>query len=355
MQQRPGEDDIGSLRRASGWRAEGLLALELVALCGLAFARPVLDAFGRSPETFVAREASPLVIVAFGVAVLLLPPVALAVAALATRAFGPRARLAVHLLLVLVVGAIAFRRLIRDITDGDLSPVVVITLGTALGMCLVALRWRTEAARAFLRVAGVLSVVYLVQFLALSPTADLVTGDSPGVDREVAASVSAALGDDPPDVLVLVFDALPTQTLLDGEGRVDAELFPNFAALAATSTWYRDSTTVSMFTRDAVPAILTGRFPDPTNEPDNVAASDAENLFTLLGASYDLHVGEQITRLCPEGLCPRPAASGLSRLLGDSVDWWRGQGGGDEAEDEGDSSPLPADAGSVSPPPPNRA
>jgi hypothetical protein len=328
-------DENGSLRRTSGWRAEGLLALELVALCGLAFARPVLDAFGRSPESFVARAAGPAMIVAFGVAVLLLPPLALAVAALATRAFGPRARQAVHLGLVLVVGAIAARRLLRDVTHGEWPPAAVIGLGVAAGCALGWLRWRTEATRAFLRVAGAATAVYLVQFLALSPTAELVIGDrAPGVEAEVASSVSAALGDDPPDVVVLVFDALPTQTLLDGEGHVDADLFPNFAALADTSSWYRDSTTVSMFTRDAVPAILTGRFPDPTNDPDNVPADDPENLFTLLGASYDLHVREQVTRLCPDDLCPRPAAAGLSRLLGDAVTWWRGQAEGDDAEDE---------------------
>lgn len=318
----------------AGWRAEGLLALELVALCGLGFARPVLDTFGRSPETFVARSASPAVIVAFGLVVLLVPALALALAALATRALGPRARLVAHGVLVLVVGAIAARRLIRDVTHGDWPPPLVISLGVAVGLGLAALRWRTDATRAFLRVAGAASVVYLVQFLALSPTSDLVIGGTPGVDREVAAGVSAALGDDPPDVLVLAFDALPTQTLLDGRGRIDAELFPNFAALAGMSSWYRNHTTVSMFTRDAIPAILTGRFPDPTNAPDDMVADDPENLFTLLGASYDLHAQEQITRLCPDDLCPRPAAAGLSRLLGDAVTWWRGAGEGDESEDE---------------------
>jgi Sulfatase len=309
-----------------------------VALCALAFARPVLDTFGRSPESFVARAAGPGVIVAFALVVFLVPPLALAVAGLATRAFGPRVRVVAHVVLVLVAGAVAGRRLIRDVTGGDWPPPVVITLGVLAGAGVAALRWRTAVAASFLRVAGVASVVYLVQFLVLSPTAELVVGDgAPGVDHEVAASVSAALGDrgdDPPDVVVLVFDALPTQTLLDGEGRIDAELFPNFAALAGTSSWYRNATTVSMFTRDAVPAILTGRFPDPTNEPDDVPADDPENLFTLLGASYDLHAREQITQLCPDDLCPRPASEGLGRLLHDAVGWWRGPGVEDDAEDD---------------------
>ncbi len=307
---RPGDPArLGSLRQASGWRAEGLLALELVALCGLAFARPVLGAFGRSPETFVARSAGAADVVAFGVAVLLVPPLALAAAALATRAFGAWARVATHLALVVVLAAVAAHRLVADVTTGWTAAALTITAVVA-GLAVGYARWATDGARAFLRVAGVLVAVYLVQFLALSPTSELVIGSgTPGVDREVAASVSHALGDDPPDVVVVVFDALPTQTLLDGEGGIDPELFPNFASLAGTSTWYRDATTVSMFTRDAVPAILTGRFPDPTNQPDNVPANDPENLFTLLGGSYDLHAREQVTQLCPERPVP-PAGVG---------------------------------------------
>jgi hypothetical protein len=332
----PGGEDAGSLRRRTGWKHEALLAAELLALCAIGFARPVLDTFGRSPETFVARGADARTIVAFALVVALGPPLALGLAGLATRAFGARVRWVAHLALLGVVGAVAARRLVRDANGGQWPTAATVAAGVVLGGLLVAARGRLVAARAFLRFAGVASVVYLVQFLALSPTSDLVIGDRvAGVDAEVAASVDAALGDDPPDVVMLVFDALPTQTLLDGRGRIDAELFPHFASLAGTSSWYRNNTTVSMYTRDAVPAILTGRYPDPENSPnDYVPATDDDNLFTLLGGTYDLQVGEQITRLCPEGLCPEVRAEGVSRLLGDAVTWWRGAAEGDDAEEE---------------------
>ena len=60
----------------------------------------------------------------------------------------------------------------------------------------------------------------------------------------------------PKRVVFVVFDELPTESLLDGSGRVDAELFPNFARLAATSTWYRNESTVAPYTQTAVPAIV---------------------------------------------------------------------------------------------------
>jgi hypothetical protein len=325
-------EPAGSLRRWSGWRYELLLAVELLALSALAFARPVLDSFGRSPETFIARGADARTVVLFALVVTLAPPLALAAAGLLARAFGPGVRWVVHLVLVGVVASVAVRRLVGEATAWP--ALALLAAGLVGGVALALARARLVGVRAFLRFAGVASAVYLVQFLALSPTGDLVIGEKVGVDAEVAASVDAALGDDPPDVVLLTFDALPLDTLLDGDGAIDPQLFPNFAALAGTSTWYRNNTTVSMYTRDAVPAILTGRYPDPENRPNDGPSTDPENLFTLLGGTYDLHVGEQITRLCPEELCPRPRAAGLGRLARDAVDWWRGVAQGDETEDE---------------------
>jgi hypothetical protein len=37
-------------------------------------------------------------------------------------------------------------------------------------------------------------------------------------------------------VVMVMFDGLSTGTLLDGEGRIDAELYPNLARLAGDST-----------------------------------------------------------------------------------------------------------------------
>ncbi|HEX8804217.1 MAG TPA: sulfatase-like hydrolase/transferase, partial [Acidimicrobiales bacterium] len=330
----PGGEPQGTLRRLSGWRYEALLALELLALTAFAVARPVLDSFGRSPETFVARGAGTTTIVTWALLVTLVPAAVLALVGLLARAGGGTVRWWAHLALVAVAGGVAVWRLVRDQTGRPGGQTVVIAAGVAGGLVLAALRRRLPPARTFLRIAGAASAVYLGQFLVLSPTSELVLGDRPGVDAEVAADVSAALGDDPPNVAVLVFDALPTETLLDGTGHIDADLFPNFAALAGTASWYRDSTTVSMYTRDAVPAILTGRYPDPQNAPEDGPSHDPENLFTLLGGTYDMHVREQITQLCPGDLCARPRSEGLGRLLDDAATLWQGGDAEEEGEDE---------------------
>lgn len=318
-------------RRGARLRYELMLGLELAALTSLLFARPVLDSFGRSPETFIARGVGPREIVAFGVLVLVLPAVVAAVAGLAAALLGRTTRRLVHLLLVAgLSGGVAWR-IGQDLTGWSGATRRLIAGGVVVGVAVGILRWvASSPVRTFLRWAGAASVVFLVQFLFLSPVSSLVRGDSLAVDEEVARSVAADLGEDPPDVVVLLFDALPTATLLDGAGHIDAELYPNFARLADTGTWYRNHTTVSAFTAQAVPAILTGRYPEP-GEP-GFPSQDPENLFTLLGGSYRVTGREVVTRLCPDELCPRQAA-GVRDLLGDAIDLWT-RGAVREAEEQ---------------------
>jgi hypothetical protein len=307
---------------------EVLLALELVALAAFAVARPVLDSFGRSPESLVVRGVTGWWMVSFGLIVVLVP--GLVVAAVGTgarRVAGPR-RDWVQPVLVGLVGGLGAWRVAQDLTDrpGDVPAVVATAVVAAVALAV--LRRRVPPVATFLRWAGVACAVYLVQFLALSPAAELLTPDTEALDPELVAAVGAQLGDDPPDVVLLVFDALPLASLLDGEGHIDGELYPHFAALAADGTWYPNNTTVASFTPVAVPALLTGRVPDEADqslvERDGrvVVQGDDANLFTLLGGNYDVQAHEQVTEVCGEAVCPRRRPAALGALLGDAVDLW---------------------------------
>ena len=99
----------------------------------------------------------------------------------------------------------------------------------------------------------------------------------------------------------VVLDELPQSTLARADGRIDAELFPNFARLARTSTWYRNATTVDDLTTEAVPAQLTGMNPRQGRIP--TTRDHPRSLFTLFERSHSLTVVEPITDLCPERLC----------------------------------------------------
>lgn len=303
-------------------RNEILLALELVALTSFAFARAILSSFGDTPELFVGRGASRLDIVAFGLAVTLVPALVVTAVGVASGALGPRARRATHLGLVTLCAGLGVWRAVHDPTGGRTWALPALAVGAAGGLVVGLLRWRrrTRALTAgLLRWASVGAVVYLVQFLWLSPVGGHLLRAAGAVDRDAVAAATAGLGDDAPPVVFLVFDELPTASLLDGDGAIDRELYPNFAALADDATWYRNHTTVAGHTVTALPALLTGRY-----QPDAVSRRpDPHNLFTLLGERYEVRAREAVTRLCPTDVCERPAPSALGPLLGDASRWWR--------------------------------
>ena len=306
-------------RRFPRTRAELLAAAEVLGLTGLAFARPVLDSFGRAPEAFLARDAAPLDLVLFAFAVTLVPPALVAGATAATRLLGRRARAAAHLLAVGVLAAVAIRRFGTDATA--LGSSVLVGLAVVGAAAVVLLRLRVAATATYLRLLGAASVVFVVQFLVLSPTSSLGGRDTATTSGDVSAAVEAATGGDPPPIVVVVVDALPTVSLLDGEGRIDPELYPNIAALAGDATWYRNNSTVSAFTFRAVPAMLTGQLPRD-GLPD--AGTYPDNLFTLFAGTHHVEAVEQITRLCPTDVCPTDGGRALPALLGDAAEWWRG-------------------------------
>jgi hypothetical protein len=123
---------------------------------------------------------------------------------------------------------------------------------------------------------------------------------------KVSSDVSVA-----PDapVVEVVFDELPTATLMDPSGtRIDAKRFPGFANLAAHSTWYRNNTTVADFTGRAVPAIETGINPGYTTLP--IYSQQPHSIFTLLGGKYKFNVSEPVTKVCPPSLCNHAGSKG---------------------------------------------
>lgn len=315
---------------AGGWRTEALLLVEVAALAAFAFSRPVLDSFGRSPETFIARNADAAAIVWFGVIVSFVPALVLGAVGTATRLAGPSVRRWAHIGLVGVLGGMVVWRLGQDITGwpGDATKLI---LAFVLAVPLAGvLRWKVPAFGTFLRYAGVASLLFLGQFLVTSPSAALVLGDGPELDDEVSSSVAAQLGDDAPDVMFVVFDALPTESLLDGTGHIDAATYPNLGRVAEAGTWYRNNTSNAIYTSYSIPAILTGRMPD--TDPDASREADPENLFTLLGGAYDVQAVEQVTNLCPEDVCVPLERPGVGPLLGDAVDlWWDGAAQADDA------------------------
>ncbi len=298
------EEQSAPNRGAGAGRTLLVAWAHLAVLWSFAFAQPLLDLLGDSPEFFVARGNTRGDILLLAFTLVLVPPTVLALVEAAFMRV-PRVREALHLAFVAVLVAALALQVVTDVLDG-LPAYAAIALAAALGAGAAALYARREGLRTFLTVLSPAPAVFLALFLLVSPVSDLVLPQ----DDVRAAGVGG--GTDAPVVMV-VFDEFSGGSLLDRRLRIDASRYPNFAELARRSTWYRNATTVDYQTQRAVPALLTGTRPRGDALP--IAADHPRNLFTLLGERYALDVRETATELCPESLCgERETKAGKDRL-----------------------------------------
>jgi len=292
---------------ASVRREVGHLA-ELVGITAVAVAQPVFDVIQQAPEELVNRRAGALDLVVFALTLTFGPAVVLWLVEQPVRLVSPSARERLHAVL-LGVGVGVFAVAVVKAALDDEPRAWLWALGVAVAVGAAVVLWRFVQARAVLRYLAVAAPVFVVLFLFASPVSDLVVaGSVDPADVEVA---------DPAPVVVIALDELPIVSLLDGEGRIDAETFPAFAELAGDSTWFRNTTGVSPITPSALPAILTGDLPTETF-PAPVATRFNQSIFTLLGGSYDVHTVETLTAICPSTICEadaRPSRAGIQRSL----------------------------------------
>ena len=283
-----------------------LAGAHLLALCAFALAQPLLDLLARTPEFFVVRGSTWGDIVVFALVVLLLPPVFLLALELLARLGGRRAPTVLHLVFVaLLSAAVALQVLKRGLEGpGALLVAAALALGAAAALAYA----RVGAVRTFLTLLALAPCVFLALFLLDSRVSRLAVASS---DVELAAAPVARA---PAPVVFVVLDELPTSSLMDASGRIDAVRYPSFGALARESTWFRNATTVHEHSTEAVPSLLTGNYPRRLALPS--VADHPRNLFTLLARTHRFHVFESITHLCPSELCPREDDPFLERL------WW---------------------------------
>jgi len=276
---------------------------QLLAASGFALAQPLFDLLGKNAEFFAVRGSTPTDIVLFALVVTFGPALLLLAVELLVAFVSEAAAEMLHLVFLGFLGAVfgvqALKRSGMDGTTALIAGSVLVGAGIAVAA------WRWRAARSFLTALGAAPLVFLALFLFDSPSSKLVisSGDAQAAAIRVRATTP---------VVFLLFDEFPVIDLQQRDGAIDAKRFPNFAKLAAGSTWFRNTTTLSASTTVAVPAILTGQKPKKGALP--IVRDHPNNLFTLLGRRYRMRVTESQTRLCPQKLCRRKDANTESRL-----------------------------------------
>jgi Sulfatase len=293
---------------------------ELFALVGFVVAQPTLDVLGKAPDFFLFRRAGRAEILLLVLAVTVLPALGLWLAELAAGLAGDRARRTVHLLMVTGLLAVLTLEIGKSLTSVRGPWLVAIGVAGGLAGGLLYASW--PGLKLWLRYLAPAPLVFALVFLLVSPVSKLVLPQPGGaVD---ANSPGVRINPEHPVVMILL-DEFPVTSLLDSKGQIDARLYPNFAKLADQSTWYRNATGVSGLTNWAVPAMLTGRYPTKDQmDASPTAAQYPDNLFSLLGKSYDVEQFEVVTQLCPAEACKAnggsaPPGAGLKTTLRDSA------------------------------------
>jgi hypothetical protein len=279
--------------------------LHLLALSAFGIAQPMLQVLGDSPVYFAVQGFHAEDVVLYSIAlVLLVPAVALGVEQIAGL-LHPRVAVIVHQFFVVVL---AFTIIVRALHSLPLAFTGIVALAAAVCAAWVYRNW--EPARTFLTICSLAPILFVSLFLVKVPLGALSATEPPAGTMPRVASTT--------NVVLVIFDEFAPTSLMTQGGQIDGIRYPNFAALARSSTWYRNATTVSDATDWAVPAIVTGQVPRRDQMP--VVADHPENLFTLLGRIYEVHAFQAVTRLCPVSICPNasPAlGTRLRRVLSD--------------------------------------
>jgi hypothetical protein len=265
--------------------------LGLAVLWTFAVAQPLFDLLKDNPEFFAARGSSGFDIVSFSILLVVLPPLLMLGIELLVGLAGRTAREGAHLVLIAILVALIAAQAIKKTVE--LPDPVMIVASLAIGSAVATLYAAAEPVRSFLRVLSPAPVVFLALFLFTDPISKLAFPD------EAQARTIGGVAQAP--IVMVVFDELPTATLMDDRGRIDAARFPGFGELAGSATWFKNAYTVYDSTDRATPAIMDGNLPDEDKLP--TSADHPNSIFSLFANTHRLNVSEEATSVCSRDLC----------------------------------------------------
>ncbi len=280
--------------------------LQLTGLSSLALTQPLLDLLRASPELLVAHRATPSDLLLIAVLPTLLPVVVVLTVEFAASRLSRSFARWIHNCSIGLLVALLVLGMIRGLPLGSPLAIGLAALGG------VAAGWgvqRTKSLSLWLSYLWPAALVVPLVFW-LSPGISALWPDIGG--RPVGATPEGAAGAGS-TVVVVIFDELPVASLSGPDGGLDRQRLPSFADFACSATLYPRAYSVSDFTVQAVPAILTGRYPRSRRLP--IAAHHRDSLFRLLAASHRMNVVESVTQLCPVDICAADPGSEVDRRL----------------------------------------
>lgn len=303
------------------WETRWSDSLHVCVLTGFAIAQPLFDLLARHAEFFAARRAAPIDIAMFVVCLSVVLPALLVGVEWLIGWYRQQIRSWLHTLLVASLSTVIILQGLNTLptlpTLGgqNVMPGILLVMSALVLGGIAALSYtRFAPVRQFVTLLTPAILIFPGLFVFASPVTSLLF---PTTHRRLEPLSIPS----PPPIIMVVFDEFSLTALLDEQYQIDPIRYPHFATLAREATWFRNTTTVSSNTLVAVPAMLSGQYPNRPRLP--IAADHPHNLFTLLEGTYAFNVHETRTQLCPERLCgsgilKRPRlGKRLSALLSD--------------------------------------
>lgn len=265
-----------------------------VGMSTLAISQPMLDLYGKNLPVFSTAKVSRYEIAMFVVILVAVPVLIASFVEFLGRLINPRSGLWIRHGFIGLFGVFFFLTMFRQIGINVLVVVFGLALAGAWGIVWLVINkpW-AKTFVSYLAIAAPL----VIGIFVLNTQEILFPGNLPIASID---SDSTTDSERPPIVLVVI-DEAPLYSLLDADGNINKERFPNLAQLSSEATWHRNATAASNWTAQAVPAILTAKLPQKGDLP--IASQHPENIFTALAGQYPLNVYEPITSLCPLSLC----------------------------------------------------
>jgi hypothetical protein len=267
--------------------------LPLAGLTAFALA-PLYNLLGVQAEFFSANLVPPVAIILLSILASWALPLLLSSLVWASGFINKRLQTALFAILLFILAVIVTSGLISPSTN--LPTVVYGILAFAIPAIFSLLYFRLTAIRTFTNLSALGALLFPIFFLFFSN----VTPQLFPSKNQALIMPAAKPGKTYPPVIMVIFDEIALSSLLGPDGKVDTAHYPGFARIAKDASWFKGAHTVADNTLDAVPAIITGRYPEGT---ERKTAEKNDNIFTLLGSTHQLHVTEKVTQLCPPELC----------------------------------------------------
>ncbi|MBN8871154.1 MAG: sulfatase-like hydrolase/transferase [Solirubrobacterales bacterium] len=287
MNVKPGSDSTGN--KQYSWLR---IWAEVAGAWAIGIAHPLYTSIASGPEALSSYGLRRFDVLALIILLSLVGPLVIALFEVLLRKLtNEKVRLVFH---GLAVGTL-FSIVIWDwMTDhghsGTLRSLLPVLFAFGFAWCML----RFELIRNFVLVFQFATVVVIISFVVSYPIWSTVGPHEP-------ASAAQSTDSETPVVMV-IFDELPLAALEDRQGKIDAEHFPTFAQVAATSTWYPGTRAVGDQTVFAVPSIMTGQDPaggSAVTPPPPSGAEYPDNLCAILKkAGYEDHAYEPVTDFC---------------------------------------------------------